>query len=58
MEDKTAIDVLTKLISKYPLSDDEAEAVRSAIGILGWSTLMKGRMESMKKSRNKHLRED
>lgn len=35
MEDKTAIEMLKKMISKYQLSDDKAETMRTAIGILG-----------------------
>ena len=58
MEDKAAIEVLKRLQDKYPLADEEKEAIRVAIGILGWSTLMKGRMESMKRARDKRLKED
>jgi hypothetical protein len=58
MDDKKAIELLTEILAKYPLSDEEKEAVREAIGILGWSKLMEGRVESMKRARDKRSRED
>jgi hypothetical protein len=58
MDDKEAIEILKRLHEKFPLEPKEREAVKTAIGILGWSTLMKGRMESMKRSRDKRQRED
>ncbi|HSE35545.1 MAG TPA: hypothetical protein VLB83_05490 [Candidatus Paceibacterota bacterium] len=51
MNDKAAIATLTALLGKYPLTDEEAEAVRRAIGILGWSTLAESRLERMGKTR-------
>ena len=56
MDDKKAIEVLTEMLAKYPLTDEEKEAVREAIGILAWTKLMEGRKESLKRARDK--RED
>lgn len=58
MDDKEAIEILKRLHDKHPLADEEKEAIRVAIGILGWSTLMKGRMESIKRSRDRRLKEN
>ena len=49
MEDEVAIDLLKKLEEKYPLTEDEKQAVLTAIGILAWSKLIEGRIKSMKK---------
>ena len=58
MDDKKAIEILMGMLEKYPLTDEEKEATREAIGILGWSKLMEGRKESMKRARDKKLEED
>lgn len=58
MDDKKAIELLTKMLEKYPLTNEEKEAVREAIGILAWSKLMEGRVKSMKKARDKRLEEN
>lgn len=34
MEDKVAIDLLKRLLEKYPFDEDEKQAVLTAIGIL------------------------
>lgn len=58
MEDKVAIDLLKGLLEKYPLDEEEKQAVLTAIGILGWSKLMEGRVNSMKKGRDKRIGSD
>lgn len=55
MNDKKAIEVLTVLLHKYPLTGEEEEAVRLAIGILGWSTLAEGKGKAMRKAREKRM---
>ncbi|MDO8576006.1 MAG: hypothetical protein Q7R90_01695 [bacterium] len=55
MDDKKAIELLTKMLTKHPLTDEEKEAVREAIGILAWTKLMEGRVKSMKKGRDKKM---
>ena len=53
MEDKEAIEILTAMLKKYPLSDEENEAVRHAIGILGWTKLVEGWKEQRKRARER-----
>lgn len=48
MKDKEAISILMKLREKYPLTEEEKEAVSSAIGILAWTKLSESRMKSIK----------
>jgi len=55
MDDKKAIELLTGFPAKYPLTDEEREAVREAIGILAWSKLIEGRVNSMKKRRDRRI---
>ena len=57
MTDKEAIKLLTGMLTKYPLTDEEKEAIREAIGMLGWSKLMEGRVEGMKRARDKREEE-
>ncbi|MDO8521989.1 MAG: hypothetical protein Q7S08_01730 [bacterium] len=40
MDDKAAIGILKRLLDAYPLTNEEKEAVREAIGILAWSKLI------------------
>jgi hypothetical protein len=56
MNDKKAIETLATLLNKYPLGKEEEEAVRLAIGILGWSTLSEGRGKTLKQAREKRNR--
>ena len=58
MEDKEAIEILLKLLEKNSLSDKEKEAIRSAIGILSWSKLFKGRKESIIKAQQAKRKRD
>lgn len=51
MEDKHAITVLLQLEKKYPLSEEEKEALSNAIGILSWSSLAESRMKNRKDKR-------
>lgn len=50
MEDKEAIEILMKLLDKYPLSDKENKAILTAIGILSWSALGQSRIKSIAKA--------
>ena len=58
MNDKKAIELLTAMLTKYPLTDEEKEAVREAIGILAWTKLMEGSKKSMKRARDKRLEDN
>ena len=53
MEDKEAIEVLKRMLEKYPLEESEKQAVLTAIGVLGWTKLVEGYVERRKKSRDK-----
>ncbi|MBP9757387.1 MAG: hypothetical protein KBD06_02190 [Candidatus Pacebacteria bacterium] len=55
MEDKEAIAVLTNMLRRHDLSEDEQEAVRAAIGLLGWTKLVDAWKENKKKLRDKKL---
>jgi hypothetical protein len=58
MEDKEAIEILTRLLEKYSLAGEEKEAVLTAIGALGWTKLGKGRMENIIRARKAEKEED
>jgi len=54
MDDKKSAKILIELLEKYKLTNKEKEAVKSAIGILSWTSLAKSRMNSLKsKQKNK-----
>lgn len=55
MEDKKAAEVLTKVLKKYSLTEEEREAVRGAIGLLAWTKLVEGMKENMKRVRDRKL---
>ncbi|MDV2988677.1 MAG: hypothetical protein P3T54_00740 [Dehalogenimonas sp.] len=45
MDHKTAIDILLKLAQKPALSTEEKEAVMTAVGVLGWTSLAQSRLK-------------
>ena len=53
MDDKQAIAVLTALLKKPFLTDEEKEAVLTAVGILSWSKLSESRIKALKANRDK-----
>ena len=53
MDDKKAAEILIKLLEKKLLSDEEKEAVKSAIGILSWTSLSKSRIKAIKNKKEK-----
>ncbi len=57
MEDKEAIVVLTGLLKRSDLSEQEVEAIRDAIGILGWTKLVEAWKENKKRVRDDQLRD-
>ena len=46
MEYKEAADILISLLDKHPLDAEEKEAVKTAIGVLGWATLAKSKIKA------------
>lgn len=58
MNDKEAAKVLQEIYKKYPLTDIEKEAVKTAIGILAWTKLLEGYQENRKKARDRKLNSD
>jgi hypothetical protein len=58
MDDKRAIEVLTSLLTKYTLSDEEQAAVREAIGVLGWTKLIEGWKERKKRRRDENFSDE
>lgn len=46
MDHKKAIDILISLLDKYSLNAEEKEAVKTAIGVLGWTTLSKSKIKA------------
>lgn len=53
MDDKKTIEVLSDLLKKGILNEEEDEAVRSAIGILSWTSLAESRIKALKARRAK-----
>ncbi|MFA5066372.1 MAG: hypothetical protein WC566_13045 [Dehalococcoidia bacterium] len=58
MEYKKAIAVMMKFLDKYPLDDEEKEAVAAAIGVLDSAVLAENRMKSMIKAKKAKRNED
>lgn len=51
MDDKKAADILIGMLKKYPMSDEEKEAVHAAIGVLSWTSLAQSRIKALKKKK-------
>jgi hypothetical protein len=46
MNDKNAIEILQNLENKYPLSEEEKEAINTAMGMLSWSAITEQRLKA------------
>ena len=53
MEYQKAIDILIKLLEKHSLDAEEKEAVMTAIGLLSWGSMAKGKIKALKAKREK-----
>ena len=53
MEHKKATDILIRLLDKHALDTEEKEAVMTAIGVLGWTSLSKSRINAIKTKRDR-----
>ena len=58
MEDKEAVSILIHMLQKPGLSENEIEALQTAIGLLGWTKLIEGKMKQIKKNRDKRNSSD
>jgi hypothetical protein len=56
MEYKKAADILISMLDKHSLNDEEKEAVKTAIGVLGWATLSQSKMKAQKAKRDKNIK--
>ncbi|MGI2336459.1 MAG: hypothetical protein ACRKGH_07465 [Dehalogenimonas sp.] len=54
MDHKTATDILLKLAQKPTLSPEEKEAVMTAVGVLGWSSLAQSRIKNIKAKKDRN----
>lgn len=57
MDDKKAVQILIGMLKKYSFTDEEKEAVREALGILGWTKLLEGYTERRKRARDRKLQD-
>jgi hypothetical protein len=55
MDDKQAVKILSEMLKRHEFSEEEKEAVRTAIGILGWTKLLEGYQENRKRARDRKL---
>jgi hypothetical protein len=53
MDHQEASTILIKLLNKNSFSDEEKEAVFTAIGVLGWTSLSKSKIKAMRDKREK-----
>jgi len=57
MEDSEAVKILIAMLKKYPFSDEEKEAMKTAVGLMGWTKLVEGYVENRKKARDRKLQD-
>lgn len=55
MDDKEVIAVLTQMLRDHTFNEREEEAVRAAIGLMGWTKLVDAWKENKKRIRDKKL---
>ncbi len=57
MEDSEAVKILIAMLKKYPLEDGEKEALKSAVGLMGWTKLVEGFNDRRKAARDRKLQD-
>ena len=57
MNDKETIAILQRLLERGVLTPEESEAVRSAVGVLSWTTLADSRIKGLKEKKERDRRE-
>jgi hypothetical protein len=57
MEDSEAVKILIAMLKKYPLNDEEKEAMKTAVGLMGWTKLVEGFNDRRKAARDKKLKD-
>lgn len=55
MDHKKAIEILIGMLKKHGLTRAEKEAITAAIGVLGWTSLAKSRIQALKAKRDKKV---
>lgn len=58
MEYRKAIDILMKMLNKYPFNSKEKEAVMTAVGTLDFGFLAKNRMKRIIKEKQDKRKKD
>ncbi len=53
MDHKEAIEILIKMLDTHPVSAEEKQAVLTAIGVLGWTSLAQSKIKARKAKREK-----
>lgn len=57
MEDSEAVKILIAMLKKYPLDEKETEALKGAIGLMGWTKLVEGFNDRRKAARDRKLQD-
>ena len=58
MNDTQALKILQEILNKYALTNQEKTAIRSAIGMLGWTSLAERNIKAMgKRVREKYIKD-
>lgn len=57
MEDSEAVKILIAMLEKYSFNDNEKEAIKGAIGLMGWTKLVEGFNDRRKVARDKNLKD-
>jgi hypothetical protein len=56
MNHKQATAILAGMLNRHALTRAEKEAVLTAIGVLGWTSLSQSRIKRLKAKRDKHTK--
>lgn len=55
MEDKEAVKILLEMIEKYPLTEEEKEAISAGAGVLAWTSLSQSQIKARKAKKAKEI---
>ena len=57
MEDSEAVKILIGMLKKYPLDEQEKGALKTAVGLMGWTKLVEGFNDRRKATRDRRLKD-
>ena len=57
MDHKAAFEILKNILNKYPLNEEEKDAVNAAMGVLSWTMLGESKLKARKEDQRSRIKD-